>query len=283
MADRSRAVLITGCSTGIGRATALRLAENGHRVYATARRLDTIEDLESKGCMVLSLDVTSEESMVAAVRAVESREGSVGALVNNAGYSLNGAIETVSMEDVRRQFETNVFGAIRMAQLVLPGMRRQKYGRIVNIGSMGGRLTFPGGGIYHGTKYALEGISDVLRFETRGFGVRVSLIEPGLVKTAFEETSAASMRPDAEDSPYREFHTGVIQNTVSAYQGPGGYSRLARGPESVAEVIEKAITSRRPKSRYITGPSGRGFIWTRRLLGDRGWDMLLRRNYPTPK
>src|SRR5919202_5451914 len=180
MADVSNAVLITGCSTGIGRATAERLAGNGHTVYATARKPESIADLEAKGCRTMALDVTDEESMSAAVRAVEEAEGAVGALVNNAGYSQSGAIEDVSMESVRKQFETNVFGLLRMCQLVLPGMRRAASGRIVNVSSMGGRLTFPGGGIYHATKHAVEALSDAMRFEVGGFGVDVVLIEPGL-------------------------------------------------------------------------------------------------------
>ncbi|MDQ3361641.1 MAG: SDR family NAD(P)-dependent oxidoreductase, partial [Actinomycetota bacterium] len=175
----STAVLITGCSTGIGRATAERLASSGWKVYATARDVEKIGPLADRGCELLPLDVTDEASMRAAVEEVERREGSVGVLVNNAGYSQSGAVEEVSMEKVRRQFETNVFGLVRMCQLALPGMRRQGYGRIVNISSMGGRLTFPGGGYYHATKYAVEAISDALRFEVAGFGVEVAVIEPG--------------------------------------------------------------------------------------------------------
>jgi NADP-dependent 3-hydroxy acid dehydrogenase YdfG len=160
-------VLITGCSTGIGRATAEHLAKAGHLVYATARRAEAIADLEAAGCHTLALDVTDESSMRAAVEQVVAELGAVGVLVNNAGYSQSGAVEMVSMEDVRRQFETNVFGLTRMCQLVLPGMRAQGSGRIVNISSMGANFTFPGGGVYHATKYAVEAISDALRFEVR--------------------------------------------------------------------------------------------------------------------
>src|SRR3954452_4405351 len=180
MAEPSKAVLITGCSTGIGRATAERLAKKGLTVYATARKLDSIADLAEAGCRTLALDVTDEESMRAAVAAVEEAEGAVGALVNNAGYSQSGAVETIPMDELRRQFETNVFGLVRMCQLVLPGMRKRGSGRIVNISSMGGRLVSPGGGAYHGTKFAVEAISDALRFEVKGFGVHVSIVEPGL-------------------------------------------------------------------------------------------------------
>src|SRR5918998_3769882 len=167
----SKAVMITGCSTGIGRATAERLARKGWRVYATARDVEKISDLADRGCELLPLDVTDEDSMRSAVSEVERREGAVGVLINNAGYSQSGAVEEVPMEKVRRQFETNVFGLVRLCQLALPGMRRQGFGRIVNLSSMGGRLTFPGGGFYHASKYAVEALSDALRFEVRGFGV----------------------------------------------------------------------------------------------------------------
>src|ERR671919_2844749 len=198
----SKAVLITGCSSGIGWATAERLVDVGWRVYATARSVEKMAPLEQRGCELLPLDVTDEGSMRAAVEEVERREGAVGVLVNNAGYSQSGAVEAVSMKKVRRQFETNVFGLVRMCQLVLPGMRRQGYGRIVNLSSMGGRLTFPGGGYYHATKHAVEAISDALRFEVRGFGIDVVVIEPGLIKTGFADAALGSMEDTATDGPY---------------------------------------------------------------------------------
>ena len=283
MADASKAVLITGCSTGIGRATAERLAGRGHTVYATARRPESIADLEAKGCRTLALDVTDEESMRAAVAAVEEAEGAIGALVNNAGYSQSGAIEDVSMESVRRQFETNVFGLLRMCQLVLPGMRREGSGRIVNISSMGGKLVFPGGGIYHATKHAVEALSDALRFEVRGFGVDVVVIEPGLIKTRFGETAAGSIddAAAAPGDPYAEFNTAVGSATAEVYEGP--LARLGGGPETVARAIERAITSRRPKTRYKVTPSARLILIQRRLLSDRVWDAVLRTQFPTPR
>src|ERR671920_1544325 len=189
----SKAVLITGCSTGIGRATAEHLAAKGYTVYATARRPDSIADLEAKGCKTLALDVTDEASMQAAVDAVVAAEGAVGVLINNAGYSQSGALETLDMADVRRQFETNVFGLLRMCQLVLPGMRAQRWGRIVNISSMGANFVFPGGGVYHATKYAVDALSDALRFEVKGFGIDVVIIQPGLIVTEFGNTAASSV------------------------------------------------------------------------------------------
>jgi NADP-dependent 3-hydroxy acid dehydrogenase YdfG len=281
MADLSKAVLITGCSTGIGRATAEHLAAKGHTVYATARRPESIQDLEQKGCKLLSLDVTSEDSMQAAVKAVEEAEGAVGALVNNAGYSQSGAIESIPLDSIRAQFDTNVFGLIRMCQLVLPGMRRQREGRIVNISSMGGKLVFPGGGIYHATKFAVEAISDAMRFEVRGFGVDVVVIEPGLIKTHFAETAVGSVEGTEGDGVYAKFNSAVSAATAGVYEGP--MARLGAGPEAVAKVIEKAITSRRPKTRYPVTASARLALTQRRLLTDRMWDRVVSSQFPPPK
>jgi NAD(P)-dependent dehydrogenase (short-subunit alcohol dehydrogenase family) len=278
MADENTPVLITGCSTGIGRATAERLAKRGLTVYATARRPESIEDLKQAGCRTLALDVTSEDSMRTAVSAVEESEGSVGALVNNAGYSQSGAIETVPLDELRRQFETNVFGLVRMCQLVLPGMRRAKRGRIVNISSMGGRLVFPGGGAYHATKYAVEAISDAMRFEVGGFGVHVSIIEPGLIRTSFGETAVGSVRH--EDGPYAKFNSAVAANTARVYDGPLG--KLGAGPDAVAKAIEKAITSKRPRTRYPVTASARFFIAQHAVLPDRAWDRVVGTSFPRP-
>src|SRR5919197_1439048 len=204
-------VLITGCSTGIGRATAERLAARGHTVYATARRVEAISDLAARGCRLLALDVTDEDSMRAAVAAVCEEQGAVGTLVNNAGYSQSGAVESVAMADVRRQFETNVFGLVRMSQLVLPGMRAQGRGRIVNVSSMGANFTFPGGGLYHATKYAVEAISDALRFEVAGFGVDVVIVQPGIIRTGFAAaaTTAIGRGTSQGSGPYESFNAAV--------------------------------------------------------------------------
>jgi NADP-dependent 3-hydroxy acid dehydrogenase YdfG len=278
----SGAVLITGCSSGIGHATAERLAQDGYKVYATARRPDSIADLAEKGCETLALDVTDEASMEAAVKAVIDREGAVGVLINNAGYSQSGAVETVPPEQVRRQFETNVFGLIRMCQLVLPSMRAQHQGRIVNIGSMGGRLTFPGGGLYHATKYSVEAISDALRFEVRGFGVKVILIEPGLITTNFGEVAAASVEgAGAGDGPYDRFNGSVAKITEAAYNGP--LAKLGAGPGAVANTIAKAIGAKRPKARYPVTPSAHVMINQRRFTPDAVWDLMMRAQFPTPR
>jgi NAD(P)-dependent dehydrogenase (short-subunit alcohol dehydrogenase family) len=282
----SRAVLITGCSSGIGHATAERLIAGGWKVYATARNADAISDLAGLGATTLALDVTDEQSMSEAVRAVTEAEGAVGVLVNNAGYSQSGAVETVPPEQIRRQFETNVFGLIRMAQLVLPGMRDQGWGKVVNIGSMGGRVTFPGGGVYHATKYAVEAISDSLRFEVRGFGIDVILIEPGLIVTRFGETAAGSVSdtegpPEGREGPYGHFNRQVAKLTADAYKGP--MVKLGGGPEKVAEAIAEALVARRPKARYPVTPSAHLMINQRRITPDRVWDLMMRAQFPTPK
>ena len=266
----SRAVLVTGCSSGIGRATAERLAAAGWTVYASARSLEAVDDLA--GCRLLALDVCDEQSMAAAVTAVEAEHGAVGVLVNNAGYSQSGAVEGVPLDEARRQFETNVFGLMRLTQLVLPGMREQRWGRIVNVSSMGGELTFPGGGWYHASKHAIEALSDAL-------GIDVVVIQPGLIRTGFAEAAVGSI--EVGDGPYGRFDAAVGAATAGAYDGAFAH-RLGGGPETVAKAIEQAVTAKRPRTRYRVTPSARLFITLRRVLGDRGWDALVGRSYPRP-
>jgi NAD(P)-dependent dehydrogenase (short-subunit alcohol dehydrogenase family) len=283
VSDASKAVLITGCSTGIGRATALRLARGGWKVYATARRPETLADLSDAGCQTLALDVTDEQSMRDAVAHVEAADGAVGVLINNAGYSQSGAIETVPLDSVRRQFETNVFGLVRLTQLVLPKMREQRWGKIVNLGSMGGRLSFPGGGHYHATKHALEAISDAMRFELRGFGIDVILLEPGLITTEFGETATASIAAveiDGDD-PYATFNTTVGAVTKGAYEGP--MRLLGGGPDRVAKTIERAIKRRNPPARITITPSAKFTLALRRILPDRAWEAAMRAQFPQPR
>ena len=280
MNDKTGAILITGCSSGIGHETARHLAAAGHRVYATARRPEAIADLAEAGCETLACDVTDEGSMKACIDAVEEAEGAVDALVNNAGYSQSGAVETVPPDSVRRQFETNVFGLLRMCQLALPGMRERGRGRIVNVSSMGGKLTFPGGGIYHATKHAVEALSDAMRFEVRGFGIDVVVIEPGLIKTGFADAAVGSMAEN-DDGPYAEFNNAVSKATAGAYEG--GLAKLGGGPDAVARKIEKAITAGRPKTRYKVTPSAGMAMAQRGLMTDRMWDRFVGTQFPQPK
>jgi NAD(P)-dependent dehydrogenase (short-subunit alcohol dehydrogenase family) len=266
------AVLVTGCSSGIGAATATRLAKSGHLVYATARRIDDLAALQP-GCRALALDVTDEASMSAAVDAVVAEHGRVGALVNNAGYGEYGAVEDVSMERVRRQFETNVFGLARLCQLALPSMRAAGRGRIVNISSMGGRLTFPYAGYYHATKHAVEALSDALRFEVAPFGIQVSVIEPGLILTRFGSTVSGTLgQSTPADSPYADGARRMRSRIEHMY----GNRLFAVGPDVVARTVERALTAPHPQGRYVTPSLARGLIGVRQLLPSRAWDAVLR-------
>ncbi|MGZ6696973.1 MAG: SDR family NAD(P)-dependent oxidoreductase [Solirubrobacteraceae bacterium] len=278
--DRSSPVLITGCSTGIGRETARHLAGRGRLVYATARKIESLAELEAAGCRTLALDVTDEASMRAAVDAVQAEHGAVGALVNNAGYSQSGAVESVPIDDVRRQFETNVFGLVRMCQLVLPRMRERRAGRIVNMSSMGANFVFPGGGLYHATKYAVDALSDALRFELKGFGVDVVIIQPGAIRTEFAATAGHELGV-AGDGPYAQFNEAVGKATTDAYE-KGPLRLLGGGPEAVAKVVERALTAKSPKARYRVTPSAHLLITQRKLMTDGMWDRFVGTQFPHP-
>ncbi|MEO5730029.1 MAG: SDR family NAD(P)-dependent oxidoreductase [Byssovorax sp.] len=280
----SKAILITGCSSGIGKATALRLlkgsARNGWTVWASARKREALAELEAAGCRTVALDVNDEGSMIRAVKEVEAAHGAVGVLVNNAGYAQSGAIEAVPMERVIRQFQTNVFGLARLTQLVLPRMRAQRWGRIVNLSSMGGKLVFPGAGFYHATKYALEAISDALRFEVRGFGIAVVLIEPGLIKSGFGDAAAAELSIEGGEA-YGAFHEALTRASKDLYE-KGFLSHLTGVPDDVARAIERAITARSPRSRITVSPSAKLLLTQRALLSDDLWDGMMRMSFPSP-
>ena len=270
-------VLVTGCSTGIGRAIAEELLRQGHTVWATARKPDTLTELADRGARVTGLDVTDEASMAAAVAEVEAAHGSVGTLVNNAGFGEYGAVEEVDMDKVRAMFETNVFGLARMCQLVLPGMRRAGRGRIVNIGSMGGRFTFPMGGYYHATKYAVEALTDALRVEVKQFGIDVSLVEPGVTRSSFVEKSTDSDGMDAgdPDSPYAAMRASVARSNTQAYAN----RMMAASAESVAEVVASAVAADRPRTRYLLTPAAKLMAATHTVAGDRVWDRMMARQF----
>jgi NAD(P)-dependent dehydrogenase (short-subunit alcohol dehydrogenase family) len=282
MSDPSRAVLITGCSSGIGAATASRLARAGWPVYATARRPETLAGLAADGCRTLALDVVDEASRQAAVDAVVEAEGAVGVLINNAGYSQSGAVESIPDDRVRAQFETNVFGPLALCRLVLPAMREQGWGKIVQLSSMGGKLTFPGGGLYHATKHALEAISDALRFEVKSFGVDVIVIEPGLITSGFSDAAVRGLgTASAAQGPYDEFNRAVGEASRDVYE-KGLLSRLSGPPDAVAERIEDALNAKRPRARYTVTPSARALLTLRAALPDRGWDAMLGTSFPRP-
>jgi NAD(P)-dependent dehydrogenase (short-subunit alcohol dehydrogenase family) len=264
--------LVTGASSGIGKATALLLQQHGYTVHATARRIETLRDLEQAGCRTHALDVTDEALMQAAVRAI----GAVDVLVNNAGYGLNGPIEELEMGDLRRQFETNVFGLVRLSQLVLPAMRARGWGRIINIGSVGGSFTAPGSGAYHASKYAVEALSDALRMEVQAFGVIVTLLKPTGVYTAFDQKMARTFH-DAPDSPYAAFKAKHLQVTAQMFQ-PNSRAGIIY-PEDVANAVLRAADASRPPTRVLVGSSARVYLTLRRLLPDRAWDAVMMRQF----
>jgi NAD(P)-dependent dehydrogenase (short-subunit alcohol dehydrogenase family) len=271
------AILITGCSSGIGRATAQQLATSGHTVYATARRVESLSELEGAGCRTLALDVLDEESMAAAVAAIEAEHGAVGSLVNNAGYAVSGAIEATALDAIRTEFETNVFGGLRLAQLVLPGMRRAGSGRIVNLSSVAGRVTMPGAGAYAASKYAIEAMSDALRFEVRGFGVHVIIVEPGPIRSGFTETANAALA-EADGGPYAGYHAAVAKADAETDE-----SFMAGTPERVARTIARALTTDHPRARYRVTAVARVLPTVRGLLGGRGFDTFLRAQITPPE
>jgi NAD(P)-dependent dehydrogenase (short-subunit alcohol dehydrogenase family) len=277
----SRAVLITGCSSGVGRATALRLVQAGYPVYATARRPETVAPLAGAGATTLAVDVTDEDSMTAAVARVENDHGAVGVLINNAGYGLQGAVETVNLDQARAQFETNLFGLVRLTQLVLPAMRAQGWGRIINVSSMGGHFSLPGAGFLHASKHAVEAISDALRMELRPFGVAVSVVEPGPIRTGFGEKINATLPPAADSGPYGRFHAEVAARVSAAYEPK--FTNMVLSPEKVVRTIERAIQSARPHARYPVGTMARGAITLSRLLPDASLDAVIRVVFPVPR
>jgi short-subunit dehydrogenase len=293
---RRDAVLITGCSSGIGRAAAISLHDAGFPVYATARNAQALTELAGRGLHTLALDVTDEASMAQAVAAVEADAGSIGVLVNNAGYGLYGPVEQQPMAEIRRQFETNVFGLIRLTQLVLPGMRERRRGRILNVSSMGGRATLPGGAFYHASKYAVEAISDALRMEVAQFGIDVVLIEPGPVDTPWNQVAAGSLStavpgadragPDApaDDSaapdPYAAYKAAVAASFATIHNGP--LARLSSSADDIAAVITRAVTARQPRTRYLINPVAKSVVTLNRLLPGRAYDAVVRRQYKLP-
>ncbi|MFG3343447.1 oxidoreductase [Streptomyces sp. NPDC048018] len=278
-------VLITGCSSGIGAAVARAFLRSGATVYATARRPETLADLAEAGAHVLALDVTDEKSMQEAVSRVETEHGPLGTLVNNAGYGEYGTVEETDLDRVRRQFDTNVFGAARLIQLVLPGMRRAGRGRIVNIGSMGGRLTFPAGGYYHASKYALEALTDALRVEVAPFGIQVSLIEPGLIRTSFADTAsntlAASGGPRTS-APHEGAYAELNRNAQGVMDSGYRNHLLSATPEPVAKAVLHAARARRPRHRYVITPAAKAMVHLRRLAGSRVFDAVVRRQFRLP-
>ncbi|QBR72943.1 short-chain dehydrogenase/reductase [Beijerinckiaceae bacterium] len=266
-------VLITGCSTGVGRAAAIMFQAAGFVTFATARNPATLEELRAAGCRTLALDVTDEVSRQAAVETIEKQFGSVGILVNNAGYGQYGPLEEISLEAMRRQFETNVFGAMRLSQLVLPGMRRAGRGRIITVSSVAGRVSIIGGGAYHASKFALEALADALRPEVEPFGIDVVNVLPGPIATHFEATLLRTIPNRDEGSPYRPFKKNLARR-MHRFLTPGGFGVMTA--EHVARVVFKASTVSRPRPRYSVGFIAKLGPFGRALVPDRLVDRVTR-------
>lgn len=267
---RQRTALVTGASSGMGKVIAKQLIKDGLVVIVAARRLAQMEDLKALGAFPIALDITNEENLVAAAAEIEDRFGGVDILVNNAGFGLFGALEDVPLDDARYQFEVNVFGLARLTQLLTPYMRVQKFGKIINISSMGGKIYTPLGAWYHATKHAVEGLSDCLRLELSPFGIDVIVVEPGIIETEFGNVAAGPMNKHSGTGPYAEMAAKVANATANAYKKGGGSP-----PQLIADKISRAIKARRPKTRYALGKLAKPMIWTRKWLGDRVFDRMV--------
>jgi NAD(P)-dependent dehydrogenase (short-subunit alcohol dehydrogenase family) len=274
---RGQVILVTGCSSGIGRATALAAAERGHRVFASARRRTDLAELAARKIETVELDVTDGASADAAVGTVLGAAGRVDALVNNAGYGQYGAVEDVTLEEWRAQFDVNVFGAIRLLKAVLPPMREARKGTIVNVSSVAGKVTIPFAGPYCASKHALEAISDALRVEVAPWKIRVVVVEPGPIATHFgARTREATARILQAHGPYSSFYANAERASEKEFQ------RGTRQPELVAGVIVRAIESRRPKTRYRVAPMAKILVPLKGLASDRFLDRRLKRALKLP-
>jgi len=269
--------LVTGGSSGIGEATARKLAAGGFTVYAAARRVQRMQPLTELGIRPLAMDITDDASIQAGVANIIDEQGRVDVLVNNAGYGSYGALEDVPMDEARAQMEVNVFGAARLTQLVLPHMRAQRSGTIVNVTSMGGKIYTPLGAWYHATKFALEAISDCLRMEVKPFGINVVVIEPGGIRTEWPGIAAEKVRAVSGTGPYAPQGNAVAQSLVSE-----STQRRSSPPELIAKTIAKTVTARRPKTRYAVGYGAKPIIFMHDVLPDRAFDALIRRATGVP-
>jgi NAD(P)-dependent dehydrogenase (short-subunit alcohol dehydrogenase family) len=269
-------VLITGATAGIGRTTAVHLARRGHHVIATGRKPAELASLvlEARGLPgkldTLPLDVTRADSIAAAFAAIAALTDGAGpdVVVNNAGFGVLGPTSELTDADIRRQYETNVFGALSVTRAALPAMRARGAGRIINISSVGGRLTLPYFGVYNSTKYALESLSDALRYELKPFGIDVVLVEPGVIRTNFEATAAADLA---------RFSTSPYAGALARYGEISKLAdRLAAEPIVIAKAIARAVEARRPAARYVAPRRTLGFLWLRAALPQRLWDWAMR-------
>lgn len=271
MFDRNKkTALVTGASSGMGKAIAQQLITDGFQVYAAARQVDKMNDLAQLGARTLRMDVSRDAEISAAINTILSEVDAVDVLVNNAGFGLYGPVEDIDLKEARYQFEVNLFGAARVTQLLLPAMRKKQTGTIINITSMGGKIYTPLGAWYHATKHALEGWSDCLRLELAEFGIRVVVIEPGIIETGFGNVAAHGLIERSGLGPYRELTGAVVKATAQTYgQGTG------TSPDVIARIVSKAARAKRPRTRYVAGKFARPLIAIRQWFGDRVFDRMV--------
>ena len=264
-------ILITGASSGIGFQTAQVLAQEGHIVYGAARRLDKLNELKKYGVKPIALDVTNEENMEKGVAEIINNEGRIDVLINNAGYGSYGAVEDVDLAEAKRQFDVNLFGMARLTQLVLPYMRKQQSGRIINTSSMGGRLVSYMGAWYHATKYAVEAFSDALRMETADFGIKVSLIEPGGIKTDWGFIAADHLEESAKGGAYEKQADKAAEGMKKQYS-----SNMMSDPKVISRAMSKAVNSRHPRPRYLIGMGAKPLVFAKTVLPTRAFDFIMK-------
>jgi len=265
--NQNKVALVTGASAGIGKAIVRRLLSDGWTVYGAARRVDHMADIQSEGAKIVSLDVTDDPNMTIAVQSIFDAEGRIDTLVNNAGYGSYGAIEDVPLDEVRRQFEVNVFGLARLTQLVLPHMRAARSGSVVNISSMGGRIWMPIGGWYHATKHALEVMSDALRMEVKPFGINVVVVQPGAIESEWADISISNMQKASVSSAYRAM-IDPVHKAMTTFSDAGS-------PDVIAAAVSKAVNSPKPRRRYAAPIDAKVSIFMHWLLPEAMWEGMI--------
>jgi short-subunit dehydrogenase len=268
MKMNKKIILITGASSGMGKITAEELIKEGHIVYGAARNADRMKDLEKLGGKTITMDVSDRKSIEDGIAKIIQEQGKIDVLWNNAGYGLYGPVEEVKIEDARYQFDVNLFGLAELTQLVLPYMRKQKSGLILNTSSMGGKIYTPLGAWYHATKHALEGWSDCLRLELKEFGINVVVLEPGLIETGFSAGVQHHFPEESVKGPYKK----IVQALLNA-QASG--SMKGSDPMVIARTVKKIINAKNPKTRYLVGKLAKPLLFIRRWFGDRVYDKAI--------
>ncbi|MEM8582707.1 MAG: oxidoreductase [Bacteroidota bacterium] len=266
-----KVIVVTGASSGIGKAAALQFIQEGHTVYGVARRVEKMQDLVEAGGHAMKMDVTEHEQVHTVISDIIAREGKVDVLVNNAGYAVYGPVEEISYEQAKRQFEVNLFGLAEVTKAVIPTMRQQRSGTIINVSSVGGKIYSPLGAWYHATKHALEGWSDCLRLELAEFGIDVVIVEPGAIKTEFGDAMDQQFG-STENSHYASLKKAMEQAIEHTYAS-GNFSE----PEVIADTLSKVVRSNKPKTRYAAGKMANLSLRMRRLVSDRMFDNMVMR------